>query len=84
MAVVSVAYARDMVANNSRYKDSEKWKKKVDSMPSWQIMAIYYRMLHSGEFDTEKRPKEEPGSKEYVQLTLFDFGLEVENGLGNK
>lgn len=74
---VSIAYARDMVANKSRYKDSPNWKDKVYRMPPDQVLAIYHTMLNKGEFDTKKRPKAEPGSKEYVQPTLFDYGLEV-------
>lgn len=75
---VSIAYARDMVANKSRYKDSPNWRDKVYRMPADQVLAIYHNMLNHGEFDKKKRPKEVPGSKEYEQLTLFDYGLEVE------
>lgn len=77
---VSIAYAREMVANKSRYKDSPNWKDKVYRMPPDQVLAIYHTMLNKGEFDPKKKEKEplhrvEPG---YTQPTLFDFGLEVE------
>ena len=74
---VSIAYCRDMVANKSRYKDSPAWKDKVMRMPADQVLAIYNNMLHRGEFDPKTRPKEVPGTKEYVQPTLFDFGMTV-------
>lgn len=75
---VSVAYARDMIINHSRYKDSNKWKKRVDAMPSWQVMAIYYRMLNKGEFD---KKIEEPVKESYTQPTLFEFGLELDGSI---
>lgn len=75
MAAITLEYATDMIVNHSRYKGSEKWKKRVDKMPSWQVMAVYYRMLHSGEFNKKiEEPVEKPS---YTQPTLFDFGMEV-------
>ena len=74
---VSIAYARDMVATKSRYAESPNWKDKVYRMPPDQVLAIYHTMLNRGEFDPNKRPKEEPGTKSYVQPTLFDFGLDI-------
>lgn len=73
MAAVTLEYATDMILNHSRYKGSAGWKRRVDMMPSWQIMAIYYRMLREGEFN---KKVEESGPK-WVQPTLFDFGLKI-------
>ena len=73
---VSIDYARDMVANKSRYKDSASWKDRVYRMRPEQVLAIYNTMLSRGEFNTKKKeePIEEP---KYTQPTLFDFGLET-------
>ena len=74
---VSIAYARDMVANHSRYKDSPAWRDKVMRMPPDQILAIYHNMLNKGEFNKKVKPVEELTEKPaYTQPTLFDFGLE--------
>ncbi|MBO7386981.1 MAG: hypothetical protein J6Y02_11765 [Pseudobutyrivibrio sp.] len=74
---VSIAYARDMVAKKSRYKDSPNWNDKVARMPADQVLAIYNRMLHSGEFDKKKVEQLEVKRVGYSQPTLFDFGLKI-------
>ena len=73
---ITIAYCREMLLKHSKYKDSNNWKEKVYRMPADQVLAIYNRMLHNGEFDQKKKEEKrvEPG---YTQPTLFDFGLEV-------
>jgi len=73
-----MTYAREMVAKHPKYKDSPNWRDKVYRMPPNQILAIYHRMLERGEFVAKKKP--EPVEKpNYIQPTLFDYGLKVED-----
>lgn len=54
------------------------WKDRVKAMKSSQVMAVYYRMLEYGKFDSEptlrkgykdqKKPMEQ-----YHQMTIFDY-----------
>ena len=76
---ISIDYARDMIANKSRYKDSVSWKDKVARMPANQVLAIYNTMLAKGEFD-KKAKSDAPyifTTEQYKQMTLFDIGLEI-------
>ena len=77
---VTVEYCRNMIAKESRYKDSVGWEDKVAKMPANQVLAIYNRMLHSGEFDkktAKTREQMEVKRVGYSQPTLFDFGLQI-------
>lgn len=54
------------------------WKDRVKAMKPSQVMAVYYRMLEYGKFDSkpalrkghkdQKKPMEQ-----YHQMTIFDF-----------
>ena len=76
---VSIAYAREMVAKHSRYKESPDWVDKVYHMPQNQVLAIYHKMLALGEFMPKKKKTPEILRPAYTQPTLFDFGLEVDH-----
>ena len=76
---VSIAYAREMVATKSRYKNSPNWQDKVYRMPEGQVLAIYHNMLNRGEFNQKVKSYEEVTENKYHQETLFEHGLEVDD-----
>ena len=76
---VAVEYARYMISEKSRYKDSTSWRDRCKRMPANQVLAVYNTMLHKGEFNKKVETKEETSEEEYIQMSLFDFGLEIEN-----
>ena len=76
---VSIDYARNMVANESRYKDSPAWRDKVYRMKPDQVLAVYHNMLNKGEFNKKAKKVEELTEKPtFTQPTLFDFGLQLD------
>ena len=46
---MSVVQMREALKKRTKYADSYKWINKVDAMSDKQVMAVYYRMLRSGE-----------------------------------
>ena len=63
----------------SKVYAGKKWKYKVDRMPDYQVIAIYFSFLESGKFNKKPAKKEAPPPepspfKPYVgvQLTMFD------------
>ena len=57
-----------------------KWKDRVKAMKPNQVMAVYYRMLEYGKFDSEQtlrkghkdRDRKKP-IEQYHQMTIFDY-----------
>ena len=75
---VAVEYARYMISEKSRYKDSVSWRDRCKRMPPNQVLAVYQTMLNKGEFN-KKVEKQETSEEQYVQMSLFDFGLTTED-----
>ena len=50
---ISIAQMRSIL--KEQYGRSRKWSAKVDSMSDNQVMAIYYRMLRSGQLDSDEQ-----------------------------
>lgn len=54
-----------------------KWQKKVEKMHDDQVIAVYYKFLHSGKFDEEKKEprktKTNPRSHGAKQISIFDL-----------
>lgn len=46
--------------------DGASWKRRVENMPDDQVIAIYYKFLHSGKFY-------QPACNVGKQLTIADF-----------
>lgn len=52
---MNVLTMRTRLIENTKYSGSSGWRAKVDKMTDKQVIAIYYRLLNSGQIH-EKEP----------------------------
>lgn len=76
---MDISWFRERVKDVPKYRNSDRWRIKVDQMPSNQVIAIYHKFLESGMYRTEKKAKEP--KVVYTQLSLFDIYPDVMKGV---
>lgn len=76
---MDISWMRERVKDVPKYRNSDKWRLKVDKMCDNQVIAIYHNFLTRGMYRTEKKRKEP--KIVYTQLTLFDIYPEIMKGV---
>lgn len=58
--------------------DGLSWKEKVERMPDYQVVAIYYKFLKDGKFDEKKPRRSDVGSQVKSVWAVEEPSLPVE------